>query len=298
MALTAMKPVCGNFVITRPSGTGGIGGGAMRTVSKRTGKVWVWLKTYYSKLMVYGMGLGMIVFAVCTTQDAYRLKITRPADLYLLLSPSLIWMIVLAAKLLAGFWIVAILVGIFSPERISELGAKIFGVEISQKYNRQELNDAKTGVENIRSQIKLLSDLNRRIYEYLSTPFEAALIGGESVPEAIRAVVRNILLVSYGRNFPGVEILVEPLFPETLQGMKPQIAASVQMLLNKDSDDIFDNEYDKSLGIAILRGFEELETLIVIDTSQAGYDVSMAELFSAGNLFLSIANTISAMNED
>lgn len=270
----------------------------MRTVSKRTGKVWVWLKTYYSKLMVYGMGLGMIVFAVCTTQDAYRLKITRPADLYLLLSPSLIWMIVLAAKLLAGFWIVAILVGIFSPERISELGAKIFGVEISQKYNRQELNDAKTGVENIRSQIKLLSDLNRRIYEYLSTPFEAALIGGESVPEAIRAVVRNILLVSYGRNFPGVEILVEPLFPETLQGMKPQIAASVQMLLNKDSDDIFDNEYDKSLGIAILRGFEELETLIVIDTSQAGYDVSMAELFSAGNLFLSIANTISAMNED
>jgi hypothetical protein len=73
--------------------------------------------------------------------------------------------------------------------------------------------------------------------------------------------------------------------------LEPRIKAPVETLLNKDETDSINVEYD-NLGIGIHRGYEGLETIIIIDTSKEGYEISLAEIESAGNLFLSIANTI------
>ena len=249
-----------------------------------------YLKENPSQFLVIVFGLIIIGYALFSSNGTVT-RIKKAKDLYSLISPSLIFMFVTALKLLAGFWIFAIAISIFNWNHISEQGAKIFGIEINQKFDRQELNKARVGVNIIQTQIKLLSDLNKYIYTFSVSDFKETVLESDSVPDKVREIIKSILVRAYQNNFPEVEIFVLHLNNESINKLDPRISAPVKMLIDKEENDLIWTEYD-TLGIGVHRGFEGLETLVIIDTSKEGYDISLAEIETAGNLFLSIANVI------
>jgi hypothetical protein len=117
-------------------------------------KVWSWLKNNTARYLILLFGLTIICYIIFSSNPDLK-TITKPADLYSLISPSLIFLVVLAIKLLAGFWIFVITVSIFNWKNVSEQGAKIFGVEISHKFNRQEIDEARAGVTIVKKQMKI-----------------------------------------------------------------------------------------------------------------------------------------------
>lgn len=250
-----------------------------------------WIKKYISKIIIFLFGLGITIFAIYSSSTETFSRITKVNDLYSLLTPSLTFLGVTALKLLAGFWIFAIITSIFYWNRITEQGVKIFGIEISNKFNRQELDYAMDGIQLVRKQITLLSELHDYIYKFSVTSFKKAILESNSYADKVRNYIENILVRAYQNNFPKVEINVLPLDSKIINKLEPRIKAPVQSLLDKDETDLIHIEYN-TLGIGIHCSFEGLETLIIIDTSKAGYDISLAEIESAGNLFLSIANTL------
>lgn len=215
-----------------------------------------------------------------------------------LISPSLISLIVFAIKLLAGFWIFVLVLSILKWGRISEQGAKIFGVEINQKFTNKEWGIAKTSLDQAKKQIQLLSDLNGLISDYLaryskkSVEESYSILEGYTLPKKIYQAIMNILKNAYQKTFPEVEIYVLPI-DEELTKLPPRIKAAVFAQLEKEDKDVLLHIENSNLGIGIHRVHEGLETIIIIDTSQAGYEISLAEIESAGNLFLSISNTFS-----
>ncbi len=254
-------------------------------------KGYKWFTKNSSRYLAVLFGIGITLYAVISSIEVFSQKVQTLNDFYSLLSPSLIFLIVTAIKLLAGFWIFAIFVSIFNWDHISEQGAKIFGIEINQKFNRQELDNARIGVEIVKKQIKLLSNLNDYIYQFSVTSFKKMILANDSPSEKVRSIVKNILVLAYQNNFPKVNIMVLPIDDNEINKLEPRILTPVQSLIDKDETDLIDIEYD-NLGIGIHRSYEELETIIIIDTSEEGYDISLAEIVAAGNLFLSIANTI------
>jgi hypothetical protein len=136
-----------------------------------------------------------------------------------------------------------------------------------------------------------LSNLHDYIYKFSVSSFKEMILKSEAIPDKVRDEVNNILVLAYQNNFPKVEIKVLPIDIQTINNLEPRIKAPVETLLNKDETDSIDIKYE-NLGIGVHRGYEGLETIIIIDTSREGYEISLAEIESAGNLFLSIANTI------
>ena len=133
--------------------------------------------------------------------------------------------------------------------------------------------------------------LNKYIYTFSVSDFKETVLESDSVPDKVREIIKSILVRAYQNNFPEVEIFVLPLNNESINKLDPRISAPVKMLIDKEENDLIWTEYD-TLGIGVHRGFEGLETLVIIDTSKEGYDISLAEIETAGNLFLSIANVI------
>jgi hypothetical protein len=254
-------------------------------------KTFEWIRKCVPGILVFLFGISIIFYAIYSSVGECSTTIKKASDLYSLLTPSLIFIGVTTLKLLAGFWIFAIAISIFYWEHISEQGAKIFGIEIQQKFNRQELDNARSGIEIVRTQIKLLSNLHDYIYKFSISSFKRLILESEAIPDKVRNEVNNILVLAYQNNFPKVEIKVLPIDEQTINSLEPRIKAPVETLLNRDEPDSIDIEYE-NLGIGIHRGYEGLETIIIIDTSKEGYEISLAEIESAGNLFLSIANTI------
>ena len=95
-------------------------------------------------------------------------------------------------KILIGFWIIALVVGLFKPERISEFGAKFFGIELSHKYSADMLI-IKESQEKLEKQIAIINDLNKEILEFISGPFEGHIMKAKDKPKIIRQIVKGIL---------------------------------------------------------------------------------------------------------
>ncbi len=250
-----------------------------------------WIKKYGPRILIFSFGIGITFFAIGSSLKECSMSVTQLSDLYSLLTPSLLFLGITALKLLAGFWIFAITISIFDWNRITEQGVKIFGIEINNKFNRQEINNARMGIEIVKKQIELLSDLHDYIYKFSISAFKESILGSGAIPEKVRNEIYNILIMAYQNSFPKVDVKVLPIDLDMIAGLEPRIKAPVETLLHKNETDLIDIEYE-NLGIGIHRGYEGLETLIIIDTSKEGYEISLAEIESAGNLFLSIANTI------
>ena len=199
------------------------------------------------------------------------------------------FLLIILIQILIASWIIALLSGLFNPDRIAEFGAKFFGFELSHKYAPGQINYIATGLETLEMQIELIANLNKATLDYIAGPFENAILNAENQANKIRQVVKDVLVKNY-EPLPLVKVYVLPLTEAAFQSLPERVASTVR-LLNDEGIDISQVEFD-TVGVSIHHGSEELGTTIIIDGTDQGYEVTLAELFSASNFFVSLSTII------
>ncbi|MCL6588715.1 MAG: hypothetical protein K6U80_02045 [Firmicutes bacterium] len=234
-------------------------------------------------------GLGLIYYSFVSSLNVFELSISQPLDLVKAINPTIIFPISVLLKILISFWIMALINGLIKPHRISEFGAKIFGFELSHKFTG-DLRIAREGQEKLQRQILILNDLTREILEYLSRPFEELILASPDKPKVIRQMVQGILTKTYYSNCPQIKIHVIPL-TEIAIGSLEEKQGQIVMLLYREGVDITTVIQDK-IGISIHHGDEDLGTAIIIDATNADYDLVLAEICAAGTLFVAVSTIV------
>ena len=237
------------------------------------------------------VGVALLTFAIASSFEVLLSPVAKPITGWALVSSSLLFTVDVCLKLLIIFWIVALSIGILKPERISEFGAKVFGVEINNKYTKEDVGIAQAGYEQLSDQMAMVADINGMVLEYISGQFEANIISAPDQAEAIRRAVRDILTVAYGR-YEDIVIHVIPLVEEKIDALEPRLGAMVR-LAGEEGDISTVDEKNRAVGIAIHHGEGGLNTAIVIDaTKKERYEVSLAEICAASTLFVSISTAV------
>lgn len=243
-----------------------------------------------SRLLTVVIGIVLIDFAFISSFNMLSLKIKSPADMVYIINPSIIFLLSVFLKILIGFWIIALVVGLFKPERISEFGAKFFGIELSHKYSADMLI-IKESQEKLEKQIAIINDLNKEILEYLSGPFEGHIIQTKDKAKTIRQIVKGILTKVYLGSCPQIKIYAIPLNEESIEALNEPLS-SIVLNLYLENVDVSTIEKDK-IGIGIHHGEEDLGTAIIIDaTLQEDYNLILAEICAASSLFVSVSTAI------
>ncbi|HBK69618.1 MAG TPA: hypothetical protein DEB05_13690 [Firmicutes bacterium] len=205
-----------------------------------------------------------------------------------LLNLQLIFLFNVLIKFLIFYWLVAIATGIINPERISKYGAKLLGLEVYSEY-AEKAKKIEDNAEKADKQMDLIVELNRNIFDFLLKPFEENVIKAENQADMIRDLVKDILIKSYN-NYPGVKIFVLPLNEKGFLRLGEELTAYVRPLSMENRP--LTTIEKKTIGIGIIPGMENLSTAIIIDTTKEHYEISDAEICSAGSLFVSIATAI------
>lgn len=205
-----------------------------------------------------------------------------------LLNSQLIFLLNVLIKFLIFYWLSAIATGIINPERISKYGAKLLGLEIYSEYT-EKAKKIEENADKADKQLDLIVELNRNIFDFLLKPFEESIIKAKNQADMIRNLARDILIKSYN-NHPGVKIYVLPMNEKGFHKLGEELTAYVRPLALENRP--LTTIEKKTIGIGIIPGLEDLSTAIIIDTTNENYEISDAEICSAGSLFVSIATTI------
>ena len=205
-----------------------------------------------------------------------------------LLNPQLIFFFNVLIKFLIFYWLVAIATGIINPERISKYGAKLLGLEVYSEYAKKA-KEIEDNADKADRQMDLIVELNRNIFDLLLKPFEESIVKAENQADLIRSLVKDILIKSYA-NHPTVKIFVVPLDESGFQTLGEELTAYVRPLVLENRT--LTTIERQTVGIGLIPGLEDLGTAIVIDTSAENYQISDAEICSAGSLFVSIATAV------
>lgn len=136
--------------------------------------------------LMKAVGLAILTFAIASSFTVLFSHKPRQIAGWVLVDSSILFAAYVFLKLLIFFWIVVLSIGILKPERISEFGAKIFGVEINNKYTTEDVGIAKAGYEQLRDQMALIADINSLVLEYISRQFEAYILSAPDQAKAIR----------------------------------------------------------------------------------------------------------------
>ncbi|HEX3044241.1 MAG TPA: hypothetical protein VHY08_05765 [Bacillota bacterium] len=243
----------------------------------------------HSKWVIILLGFGLVYYSVVSSMSVFDLRISQPLDLIKAINPTVIFPISVLLKILISFWIMVLISELFEPHRLSEFGAKIFGIELSHKFS-SDLQIVREGQEKLQRQIPILNDLNREILEYLSRPYEEPILASTDKPKTIRQMVEGILAKSYYSNCPQIKIQVIPSTEIAIESLEGKVSQIV-MLLYREGVDVTTVVQDK-IGISIHHGEDDLGSAIIIDAADADYDLTLAEICAAGALFVAISTTI------
>ena len=202
------------------------------------------------------------------------------------------WIAFTLALLIKSFfvyWIVCFVLGMLNHRRLSRTVAKIFGIEFSQELTPETVTKAKEGYKTLEEQFATLTSLNREIAEYISSPFEEEIIGEtpEETVENFRDKIKKILQTAYAQ-VKGVKIYVVPADKESINRLEEELASIVEITWN--GDDVL--TINQQIGVIAYSLVSGLETIIVVDPRAGGYKLTDAEIWSIGNLLISMASII------
>ena len=241
------------------------------------------------------ISIGILIIAVsliCSYSALFK-NVSKPKDLFSFISPSIIFIFIFFIALLILFWILMLIVGIFNRERITEFGAKIFGVELSHKFATEDLVLAKEGYDKLELQIAIINALNTQVLEFISTPFENFILESKDKPSSdiIRKIVAGVLNEVYSSYNPGICIYVIPL--KDIESLDDFLATIIYKYLPKVVSNFSTTTYNDKIGIGVHLGEEEeLNTVIIIDTINTDYQLSLSEICIASSLFVSLSTII------
>lgn len=228
---------------------------------------------------------------------------SAPTDFKFLLNPLILFLLNVLVTLFVVFLIAIITIGLLDPWR-AEITAKLLGAEFSYKMkyeeSQQSVDRAERDAERIRGLIaqafqdwedwsRQIARVNGAVLEYLSAPFEDILVSAPSPPDAVRQAVRDVLVNAYvGPGGSAVSISVIPLIDETIESLGDPLAAKVRLSYAGVSDVATVRD---GTGIAIHHRDEGFGTVIILDGLE-GYEVSLAEIYAASTLFVTVAGAI------
>ena len=239
-----------------------------------------------SKFRIMFLTTSVIVFALASSYRVLFTPVRTVQGVWAILSPPLLFVLVLFLKILLLCWIIRLLTMLFKPELLSEFGAKFFGFEIHQKYNPQQIQD---GLRKIEKQLDILARLNGSALTIISTPFERYFLQSENRADRIRQLVKDVLIDVY-ETLPEVKIYVIP-FTDAGIGQLPEVLAAKVRLKSIEKVNSTQVENDR-IGMSIHHGTQGSETVIIIDTTKQNYDLSLAEITAAAHLFVSMATIL------
>lgn len=245
-------------------------------------------KNAVNKFRVTLIGTIIIVYALVNSYKVYFTRIENFSNTWPLVTPSILFALVFFINILLLSWAFSLLSSILNPERVAEFGAKFFGFEVNQKYLPVRIQE---DLEKVDIQLKVIADINATILEYISSPFEKNILEAENYYDEIRQIVYDKLSNIY-KELPGIIIYVLPLNMEEINSLPDRIATIVREKIREGVNST-QVEYEK-IGISIHLGTEGAATTIVIDAMDENYDLSLAEISAAGNLFVSITLVVDA----
>ena len=240
------------------------------------------------------VGIIILVVAFWTSKHFISQPPVLPSKWCRLLTPTAIFLLSSFVTAFLGFLMVMVFTVILSllrPGHISEFGAKILGIELS--YKRDALNGEKT-LSETGAQLDSVTDLIEKTLEYLAGPFEPPILKEADQADAIRSVVRDVLVNAYYKR-PKVQIHVVPLTDDGLVSLGERLAAVVRREINGIE---VTTTVHRTVGLGIHYGTEGLNTAIVIDTAQEGRAISTAEICAASVLFVAVSTAISWAQTD
>lgn len=238
------------------------------------------------------LGIGAIGLAIFSSFDSTEIKIATASDLLKLLTPSLVFFLNVTLRLLIIMWAVAIAAGLFRPDRITELSAKVFGIELNHKFTKDEILERQQDAERIDNQVRQLAGLNEAILEYISGPFEEDIIAAPDKAEEVRRRVRQVLTDAYYPLKDKVRLYVLPDTTDARGSLPKTLRDLVDLVYDSEADSL-ELKHDH-IGIAVHHGTQGLGTVIIIE-STSDYELCLAEVIAASILFVSVS---AVMSED
>jgi hypothetical protein len=214
-------------------------------------------------------------------------QITSFKDLFILVSHPLIFLVAVLLFISICFYLVTYIYGIFNPDQV-ELGAKVLGVELKTKI----IQNAEDALNHIEEQFTYLGKLGNAINNYLITPFENDLIKGPDIYDNVRREIFKILKSVYTPE-TDIEVYVIPLVEREIMGLNDNLIAVVKEY-DKNVDKI-DIDKSKKIGIGVFYGDEQSQnqdTAIIIDYSRKKFNIVLAEIITACNLFISVSTIV------
>lgn len=206
-----------------------------------------------------------------------------------LLNEPLIFCFNVLVKFLFCFWLVALGMGMLFPERISKIGANVFGVGVDNEFAK-DVTTVKINLNEAKKQNDRIVNLNRKIFDQLVKNFEQGILESRDQAETIRNLIKSILVQTYGSENAAIYVL--PINENLYDRIGEKLTALIQPLTleNRTIVKIENN----NIGIGIIPSVNESATLIIIDTSKEKYCISDAEICAACSFFVAVVNTVNS----
>lgn len=234
-------------------------------------------------------GIAVIATALSTSYTLLTKGSNIPAP-WNFFDDTIVFAFVVLLKIAISFWFIAVAIGLFHPERISEFSAKIFGVELSHKLSqRQEYY--REGIEKLDRQLQIINNFNQRIVQCVGEPFEELILFAGDTGGQIRTLVRDALNNVYF-DFENIDTYVIPFDDNDINQLDPKLVSLIHKVDAENRDEEVNTIEQKTVGIAMHHGTGGIATVIIIDATKEKYEISPAEIAAASMLFLAVSSTV------
>lgn len=200
--------------------------------------------------------------------------------------PTVIFLMIVFFKLLLCFLCLVMIYSIIKTEKTSEIAAKFLGFEFQEKF----FPNSENAIKEIETQIEFAANINTYAIQWITAYSEKDILNSSNFVEYIRNELVNVLSLVYYDSH--VNYYVLPFTKKDLQVLNLHLVRMVNKVYKELGEVVTIPHKKVGLGIVNAGGEEEPDTIIIIDTSEAGYDITSVELQSIVMLFLSMTEIV------
>ncbi len=202
-----------------------------------------------------------------------------------LIPPSIIFLTILFFKLLLCFSCTIIVFSIIRSKKLSEIGTKFLGFEFQEKFHPS----SEDVINQIETQFDFAATISKYSIEWIESYRDQDIINSQNQVGYVRSQFLKVINAAYYDS--NVNVYAIPCTDEGFNHLNARLKDLVRTVYEKLGNVVVVPHKYVGLGI-VDSGGGEANTIIIIDTSEAGYEITSAEIQAAVMLFFSITEVV------
>lgn len=198
---------------------------------------------------------------------------------------SIIFLTILFFKLLLCFLCTIIVFSIIRSKKLSEIGTKFLGFEFQEKFHPS----SEEVINQIATQFDFAATISKYSIEWIESYQDQDIINSQNQVEYVRSQFLKVINAAYYDS--NVNVYAIPCTAEGFNQLNARLRDLVRTVYEKLGNVVVVPHKYVGLGI-VDSGGGEANTIIIIDTAEAGYEITSAEIQAAVMLFFAITEVV------